>query len=69
MSDQLITSVVTVILAIVGVAFISVLVSSNANTANVIGAGANATASVLGTALSPVGGGFSGGALLPNLAL
>jgi len=60
MSEQLITSVVTVLTAIVGVAIIAVLVSKNANTTGVIQAGGSAFSSALGTALSPVtgGGGF-----------
>lgn len=56
MSEQLITSVVTVLTAIVGVAIISVLVSKNANTAGVIQAGAAGFSQSLGTALSPVTG-------------
>lgn len=66
MTDQLITSTVTVLLAIVGIAFIAVLVSRNANTAGVLQAGAGAFSQSLGTALSPVTGGgtfnFGGGA-------
>lgn len=60
MSDNLISSVVTVLTAIIGVAFIAVLVSKNADTSNVIGAGGRAFSGALGTALSPVtgGGGF-----------
>lgn len=66
MSEQLITSVVTVLTAIVGVAIIAVLVSKNANTSGVIQAGGSAFSSALGTALSPVTGGsgfgsFTGG--------
>lgn len=67
MSEQLITSVVTVLLAITGVAIIAVLVSKNANTAGVISAGASGYSQALSTALSPVTGGsgtfnFGGGA-------
>jgi uncharacterized membrane protein YbjE (DUF340 family) len=67
MSEQLITSVVTVLLAITGVAIIAVLVSKNANTSAVIGAGASGYSQALSTALSPVTGGsgtfnFGGGA-------
>lgn len=67
MSEQLITSVVTVLLAITGVAIIAVLVSRNANTAGVIQAGASGYSQALSTALSPVTGGggsfnFGGGA-------
>lgn len=70
MSEQLVTSVVTVLTAIIGVAIIAVLVSKNANTAGVLQAGGSAFSGALGTALSPVtggGGGFSGGAGLPSL--
>ena len=63
MSDQLITSVVTVLTAIIGVALIAVLVSKNADTSRVIGAGASGFSQALSTALSPVTGtgGFTGG--------
>lgn len=50
-------SIVTVLLAIVGVAIIAVLVSNNANTAGVIAAGAGGFAEDLGVAVSPVTGG------------
>ncbi len=67
MSEQLVTSVVTVLMAIVGVAIIAVLVSKNANTTGVIGATAQGFSGSLATALSPVTGGsgnfnFGGGA-------
>lgn len=59
MGDQLISSVVTVLTAIIGVAIIAVLVSKNANTTGVISAGGSAFSQALGTAISPVtGGGF-----------
>jgi PRD1 phage membrane DNA delivery len=62
MSDQLISSVVTVLTAIIGVAIIATLVSKNANTTGVIQAGGSAFSSALGVALSPVtGGNFTGG--------
>lgn len=57
MSEQLISSVVTVLTAIIGVAIIAVLVSKNANTTGVIAAGGSAFSQSLGTALSPVTGG------------
>jgi hypothetical protein len=60
MSDQLLTSVVTVLLAITGVAILAVLVSKNANTAGVLTAGASAYSTALGTALSPITGGGAG---------
>jgi hypothetical protein len=75
MSDQLITSVVSILTAIVGVAIIATLVSKNANTTGVISAGGTAFSQSLSTALSPVTGGgglgsFTGGSgslSLPSL--
>ena len=60
MSEQLVTSVVTVLTAIIGVAIIAVLVSKNANTSGVISAGGSAFSQALGTAISPVTGGSFG---------
>lgn len=68
MSENIISGVVTVLLAIIGVAIIAVLVSGQAKTAGVLQAGGGAFSSILGSALSPVtgggglgfGGGFSG---------
>lgn len=71
MSDQLITSVVTVLTAIIGVAIIATLVSKNATTTGIIQSAGQAFSSSLGTALSPVTGqSFSGGGAslsLPSL--
>lgn len=69
MSEQLISSVVTVLLAIVGVSIIAVLVSRNANTTGVIASAGSAFSGALGTALSPVNGAssFGMGAGLPGL--
>jgi PRD1 phage membrane DNA delivery len=62
MSDQLITSVTTVLTAIIGVAIIATLVSKNANTSQVLQSGGQAFSQSLGTALSPVtGSSFTGG--------
>ncbi len=62
MGDQVISSVVTIATAIVGVAIIAVLVGSNSQTSSVIGSAGNAFAQDLGVAVSPVtGGGFGGG--------
>jgi len=52
--DQLFTSVVSIATAIIGVAFLAVLVSKNSNTAGVITAGGNAFSQGLGVAVSPV---------------
>lgn len=57
MSDHLVTSIVTVLTAIIGVAIIAVLVSKNANTAGVLGAGGSAFSGILSTATGPVTGG------------
>lgn len=59
MGDKLLTSVITVLTAIIGVAIVAVLVSKNAQTGSVLTAGGNAFSQVLGTAVSPVTG--SGG--------
>jgi len=56
--DQLISSVVTVLTALVGVAIIAVLVSKQANTSGVIQAGASGFAQDLSAAVSPVTGGM-----------
>lgn len=48
-----------VLLAIVGVASLALIVSNNANTANVIGATSSAFTGALGVALSPVTGASS----------
>lgn len=58
--DGTIKAVVTIATAIVGVAILAVLVSKNANTAGVIGAGGSAFAKAIGAAVSPVTGGGSG---------
>lgn len=57
--DRLTESVVTIAVAIIGLATLAVLVSKNANTVAVIGAAGNAFNSSLGTAISPVTGGGS----------
>ena len=57
-------SLVTVALAIVGVAIVAVLVSKNANTSGVLGAAGKAFSGALSTAEAPVtGSGGLGGAL------
>lgn len=74
MSEQLFTSIASILTAIVGVAIISVLVSKNANTAGVLSAGGSAFAQDLSVAISPVTGGgvvggFSGNSLNLNGSL
>jgi hypothetical protein len=54
MTDQLITSVVTVLTAIIGVAILAVLVSKNSQTQNVIAAASGGFAQDLSAAMSPL---------------
>ena len=56
MGSQLINSLVTIAVAIIGVAIVAVLVSRNAQTSQVIGAASTGFSGALGTALSPVTG-------------
>ena len=67
MGNDLVSSAVTVMVGIVGLATIAVLVSKNANTSGVISAAASGFASDLSAAVSPVTGGsgsFTGGSSL-----
>ena len=64
MGDTFITSIVTVLTAVIGLAIIAVLVSKNAQTGTVLGQAGNAFANILGAAESPVSGGSSLGGLL-----
>lgn len=66
MSDSLVNALVSVGLAIVGVATLAVIVSGRAQTANVITAGGNAFATAIGAAVSPVSGASLGSAALGN---
>lgn len=63
--DQLTSAIVTIAVAIVGVATLAVLVSKNANTSAVISSAGTAFSGALSAATGPVtgasiGGGFSG---------
>jgi membrane DNA delivery protein len=66
MGDTFITSIVTVLTAVIGLAIIAVLVSGNAQTGNVLSSAGNAFANILGAAESPVSSGSSLGGLLNN---
>jgi len=57
MSDQLITAMVSVVLAIVGLAALATVLSPKASTAKVIQAGAGGLSQTIATAVSPVTGG------------
>lgn len=54
------TALVTIATGILGVAFLAVLVSRNANTPGVLSAGGSAFAQALGAATAPVTGASSG---------
>lgn len=56
MEHQLFTSIVSILTAVVGVAFLATLVSKNSNTSGVISASSSGFSQILGTALSPVTG-------------
>lgn len=56
MTEKTITAAVTILLGIIGVAVIALLVSNQANTGAVIGAGSGGFRDALCTALSPIGG-------------
>jgi hypothetical protein len=61
MTEQALTSAVTIATALIGVAIVAVLVSRNAQTGSVISAAGQAFAGDLTAAVSPVvGGGGSG---------
>jgi hypothetical protein len=53
-------SVVTIVVAIVGIAGLAVIVSKQSDTANVLQTGGQAVSGLLGTALSPITGGGAG---------
>lgn len=64
--NRTLESVVTIAVAVVGLATLAVLVSQRANTANIIGAAGRAFSGSIGVAVSPVtgGGGLPNGGLL-----
>lgn len=70
MNENLVSSLVTVVTAIIGVAVLAVIVSKSANTAGVIQAGAQGLATDIGAAVSPVTGAGTfnglGGAGIPS---
>jgi hypothetical protein len=60
MDSKIGTLIVSVLTAIIGVSTLAVILSKNANTANVFTSFANGFSQILGTALSPITGGSSG---------
>jgi len=65
MKGDAVAAIVTVLTAIIGIAIVAVLVSSNAQTSGVITSAGNALSGILKTAVSPVTGG--GSFTLPSL--
>lgn len=63
MIGELGTGIVSVLLAVIGLALIAVLVSQQAQTTSVLGAAGNAFAGILGAAESPVTGNTLGSTL------
>jgi PRD1 phage membrane DNA delivery len=61
-----VTALVSIVLAIIALASLAVIVSPNAQTGNVIKAGAGGLATDIGAAVAPVSG--AGGAALPSLS-
>jgi uncharacterized membrane protein (Fun14 family) len=63
--DGAMEKIVTIAVAIIGVATLAVLVSRNANTSGVIKSAGDAFSKALGTAISPVAGGNNFGGFTP----
>lgn len=63
MNDEFATSIVTVLMAIIGVAIVAVLISPKAQTANVLTSGGQAFSNILNAAISPVTGGSTLGSI------
>ncbi len=64
MSDNLMTGIVSIALAVVGVATLAVIFSNKSNAAGVIQAGGSALANNIAVAVSPV----SGTSVTPNVS-
>lgn len=54
MKDELVSSIVTIVTAIIGVAILAIIVSNSANTVGVINAGSGGVNTLLKTAISPI---------------
>lgn len=70
MSDNLVTAIVSIVLAIIGLASLATILSPQAQTSNVIKAGSQGLATDITAAVSPVtgGGGLTmGGLAAPSL--
>lgn len=58
--DQVGPTVITIVTAIIGLAMLAVVLSQRAATSQVINSSGSALASVIGAAVSPLGGGNAG---------
>jgi len=67
MSDNLITAMVAVVTAIIGLAALSVVLSPNAQTSNVLKAASGGLSTDIGAAVAPVSGGGLGSISMPQL--
>ena len=67
MSENLVTALVSIAVAIVGLATLAVILSPKASTSAVIGAGSQGLATDITAAVSPVAGGGLGA--LPTLSM
>lgn len=67
MSDSLTTAIVSIVLAIISLASLSVILSKNANATGVIQAASGGLAQDIGAAVAPVSGGL-GSLTLPSLS-
>lgn len=68
MGDKLITGVVGIVTAMIGVAIIAVLVSSKSNSSSVIGAAGKSFSQILGCALSPITGSGCGSSVSSSIS-
>ena len=67
MSDNLITALVSIVVAIVGLAALATVLSPSAQTKGVISAASSGLATDIKAAVSPVSGGLGGGLSLPSI--
>lgn len=67
MGDKVITGIVGILTAVIGVAIVAVIVSNQANTSGVLTAGGNAFTNILKAAVSPVSGGSGLGSISNGL--
>ena len=69
MSENLVTALVSIVVAIIGLAALATVLSPKARTSQVIGAGAGGLAQDIGAAVAPVTGGSFGGMAFPSATM